>query len=69
MDQNSARWYADSCAAIHITNDIKDLEGPQPHSEAVRTGGGPVSSTHKGAATVKGIKLEPVLYIPDFHQN
>lgn len=43
-----------------------DLDNMQPHTEAVGTGGGSVTSTHRGTACIDGIKLQPVLFIPQF---
>ena len=63
---SDSEWLIDSFASIHITNDIKDLLDARPHNETVGTGGGPVSSTHIGVANIRGIRLSPVLFIPDF---
>ena len=65
-DSHIAEWYVDSCASIHITNDIKDLQDPQIHVETIGTGGGPTASTHIGVACVHEVKLDPVLLVPGF---
>ena len=59
-------WFVDSYTTVHITNDIKDLTDIAPHREAVKTGAGMIYSTHYGTATVNGMLLSNVLYIPSF---
>ena len=59
-------WFIDSCATVHITNNIQDLTEVHSHREPVTTGGGPTYSTHRGIAIVHGMRLNNVLVIPSF---
>ena len=65
-DIGSKDWYIDSCATVHITNDINDLTNIILYREAVKTGAGMIHSTHRGTATVNGMRLYNVLLIPSF---
>ena len=62
-ETDHSQWWVDSGSTIHITHDLNDLTDPQPYQQAVHTGARTTYSTHKGAATVNGIKIDTCLCV------
>lgn len=63
---DDTHWWIDSSSTVHITHSLADLSNPQPHRQAVKTGGGVVHSTHKGSIFIHGTRLSNCLFVPTF---
>ncbi|MBW0501905.1 hypothetical protein O181_041620 [Austropuccinia psidii MF-1] len=64
-ENNQGLIYLDSGAGRTVVNDLRLLENPTPVSKQINTFSNPVKVTHQGTLIFKGIKLYPVIYVPN----